>query len=310
LVINREIRALCPLSATLQGLDGRTTRGHVDDYWTGFMSSAPDPFLGNWPEHAYGECTADYMGTNQSSFLNIDGMTTFYFYPDGSRIYDFTGAEPQRRDGCHGMRDFVESRGYTVDTNFSQYISGYNGNIKGFTFNDFKKEIDEGRPVLIHVEGHSMLGYGYDDADRTIYIHDTWDYLRHSMNWGEKYLDMPHYAVTVIRLAEEPENCLTIADDWSISIPCAVFDGISYAFTLDFYPYADDPAGIYFKMDLATVSNGLGEDCLLFGEDMSLPLPCVELDGTKYQFVLDFYPNPSDPAGLYWKMDLNSVVVK
>lgn len=32
-VINGETRALNPLSATRYGLDGRTIRGHVDDYW-------------------------------------------------------------------------------------------------------------------------------------------------------------------------------------------------------------------------------------------------------------------------------------
>ena len=53
-----------PLSATHQGIDGRVTRGHVDDYWVASGSTAPDPFEGNWPEHAHGGCTGDFMGTN------------------------------------------------------------------------------------------------------------------------------------------------------------------------------------------------------------------------------------------------------
>ena len=69
-----------------------------------------------------------------------------------------------RRDGCHGMRLFAESRGYSVVTNFSQYIYGYDGNTQGFTFDNFKAEIDAGRPVLIQLEGHTMLGYGYNDT--------------------------------------------------------------------------------------------------------------------------------------------------
>ena len=32
-VISDETRALCPLSATRNGLDGRAINGHVDDYW-------------------------------------------------------------------------------------------------------------------------------------------------------------------------------------------------------------------------------------------------------------------------------------
>ncbi|MCF8142607.1 MAG: C39 family peptidase [Deltaproteobacteria bacterium] len=206
-VINGETRALCPLSATRLGLDGRATKGHVDDYWIRYENSDADPFIGNWTEHTYGECTGDYMGTNQSSLSNTDGSTRFYYYTDGSPLYNYTGCEPGRRDGCHGMRDFVESRGYTVSTNFSQYIYGYNGNATGFTFDNFKTEIDNGRPVLIQVQGHTMLGYGYNDTGQTIYIHDTWDYSDHSMSWGGYYGGMLHYGVGVIRLDPAPDSC-------------------------------------------------------------------------------------------------------
>ena len=119
----------CPLSATHQGYDGRSTRGHVEDYWIAYNNCNSDPYIGNgWTEHANGDCTGDFMGTNQSKWQNCDGSTTFYFYGDGSPIYDYTGSEPSRRDGCHGMKLFVNSRGYTVSANFSQYIYGYNGN--------------------------------------------------------------------------------------------------------------------------------------------------------------------------------------
>jgi hypothetical protein len=54
--------------------------------------------------------------------------------------------------------------------------------------------------VLIHVTGHTMLGYGYDTSTNTIYLHDTWDYYNHTMTWGGTYCGMQHRAVTVIRL--------------------------------------------------------------------------------------------------------------
>jgi len=205
-VINGEARALCPLSATRLGLDGRTTRGHVDDYWIRTGDPGPDPFIGNWEQHVHGECTADYMGTSQSLLSNVDGFTRFWFWQDNSPLYDYTGSEPTKRDGCHGLRLFAESRGYTVQTlgNFSQYIYGYNGIAQGFTFDNFKAEIDAGRPVLIHVEGHTMLGYGYDDIGSTVYIHDTWDYNDHSMTWGGVYAGMQHYGVSVLRLEGAP----------------------------------------------------------------------------------------------------------
>lgn len=207
-VINGELRSLCPLSATRQGLDGRTLFGHVDDYWILYGSTAPDPYIGNWAQHTYGDCTGDYMKTNQSVYNNTDGATTFYLNTDGSPT-STTIAE----DGCYGLKLYFESRGYTVTDYFTQFIYGYNGNTLGFTFNQYKQEIDAGRPVLIHVDGHTMLGFGYDDNNNTVYLHDTWDYLDHTMTWGGTYDgDLVHYGVSVIELEALPVsyNYLTI----------------------------------------------------------------------------------------------------
>lgn len=193
-----------PLSATHEGIDDLSTRGHVDDYWAGYLSHE-DPYFEHWTEHGYADCTADFMGTSQwENWYNADGSTTFYFSYGNQPLYDYTGGEsgtPARRDGCHGMRLFAESRGYTVLYNYNQYIAGYGGNPDGFTYEQFKGEIDTGRPVMIQVDGHSMLGVGYDDPD-TIYVHDTWDHQAHPMAWGGAYgfQELQHYGVTVIRL--------------------------------------------------------------------------------------------------------------
>ncbi len=200
----------CPLSATHQGYDGRGIKGHVDDYWVSYGSPATDPWVGSWAEHTLGDCTGDYMGTNQSELNNSDGSTTFYNYTDGEPLYDYTACEPDRRDGCHGMRLFAESRGYWVEENFSQYIYGYDDNTKGFTFADYQAEIDAGRPVVIQVAGHSMLGTGYDTDTSLVYLHDTWDHNSHSMTWAGEYSGMEHYGVAVIRLA--PAAKLSVAD--------------------------------------------------------------------------------------------------
>ena len=144
-----------PLSATHNGLDGRTMDGHVDDYWISYGSPGPDPYVTDGrPEHVHGDCTGDFMGTNQWAFGNIDGMTTFWCYTDGSPwgITDvITWLNPAtERDGGHGLQLFAESRGYTVTNCYNQYILGWNGNTLGFTFAQYKAEIDAGRPVLIH----------------------------------------------------------------------------------------------------------------------------------------------------------------
>lgn len=208
----------CPLSATHMGYDNRSIRGHVDDYWIAYNDAGPDPYVNNsWSEHAAGECTGDFMGTNQAKFGNVDGGTTFYFYNDGSPLNDYGGSSTVR-DGCHGMRLFVQSRGYTVTANFSQYIKGYHNLRTGFTFQDYMAEIDAGRPVLIQVSGHTMLGFGYNATGSIVYLHDTWDYSNHSMTWGGSYSNMQHYGVTVLRLTPQAANHPPTANAQSVNV--------------------------------------------------------------------------------------------
>jgi transcriptional regulator CtsR len=197
----------CPLSATHNGIDGRVVKGHVDDYWINYGNAGLDPYVTNgWVEHTL-DCVGDYIGTNQAKYSNTDGSTTFYFDPTGDPLYDYTGCEPTYRDGCHGMKLFAQSCGYTVRTNFNQLIQGQGTDPnKGFTFSDFQAEIDAGRPVLILVTGHMMIGYGYDTSTNTIYVHNTWDYSSHTMTWGGTYSSMQHFAVTTIRLNPPPPN--------------------------------------------------------------------------------------------------------
>jgi len=147
------------------------------------------------------------MGTNQyHNWQNTDGASTLYSYPNGNPLYDYTACEPEKRDLCHGFRLFIESRGYSIENlgNFNQRIYGYEGNTNGFTFDQFKDEIDAGRPVMIQIVGHSMVGYGYNDSGNTIYIHDTWDHSSHTMTWGGSYSGMDHYGVSVFRLQTPP----------------------------------------------------------------------------------------------------------
>ena len=197
-------RNQCPLSATHKGLDGRATRGHVDDYWIAYGRTDPDPFIGHWAQHAYGDCTADYMKTNQSSYGNSDGATTFWNYSSGSPLSwsDLESSGHQTNDGGYGLKLFYESRGYTVADMYNQYIKGRGTNpALGFTYAQYKAEIDAGRPVMIQLAGHTVVGVGYDDSANRLYIHDTWDYSTHTMTWGGTYAGMQQYGVTIVCLA-------------------------------------------------------------------------------------------------------------
>lgn len=263
----------CPLSATHLGYDNLSIRGHVDDYWIEYLNAGPDPYVVNgWTEHTLGNCTGDYMGTNQAKYGNVDGSTTFYFYTNGAPLEDYTGSEPSARDGCHGIRLFVQSRGYTVTNNFSQYIYGYNGNTLGFTFAQYMAEIDAGRPVLIQVEGHTMIGMGYNTTGNIVYLHDTWDYSTHEMTWGGAYAGMQQYGVTVLRMPTT--NNPPTADDKNVStnedtaLPITLTgsdpDGDTLGFSINTQPANGTLTGTESNVTYTPKANYAGADSFTF----------------------------------------------
>ncbi len=190
-----------PLVASKNGVDGRTSRGSIDDYWVKYGSSASDPYVTNsWEPHAYGDAIGDYMWTSQSAFSNTDGSTSFWNYTNSAT--PLTCAAMQSY-GCHdgtlGRKHFYEARGYTVSTCYNQ--STDNRVSGGFSFTQFMAEIDAGRPVLLNLAGHSIVGVGYDSTSNLVYIHDTWDYNTHSMTWGGSYAGMILQSVSIVNLA-------------------------------------------------------------------------------------------------------------
>ena len=188
-----------PLVASKNGVDGRTTRGSIEDYWVQYNSTSKDPYLTNgWTQHQYGTAVGDYMKTSQWAFDNVDGATGFYTY--NSSPNRLTCAQLDAwdvvDDGTVGIRNFYQARGYQVSECYNQKTSNNNGN---FTLTDFKRYIDSGYPVLINLAGHSIVGYGYNGS--TIYIRDTWSSdvnFRPTMTWGGSYKNMPMQSVSVV----------------------------------------------------------------------------------------------------------------
>jgi len=189
-----------PLTASHNGVDGRSTRGSIDDYWVQYGSTTSDPYVtGSWSQHAWSDAIGDYMKTSQSAYGNSDGSTTFYTWATNAAPLTCADmvSNSITKDGTYGRKLFYEARGYTVTDCYNQKTDNNGG---GFTYAKYKAEIDAGRPVMINLNGHTIVGVGYSDPS-TVYIHDTWNYSNHEMPWGGSYSSMAMRSVSIVNLA-------------------------------------------------------------------------------------------------------------
>jgi hypothetical protein len=225
-----------PLIASHIGLDGRTTKGSIDDYWVSYLSDADDPYItGEWPQHTWSDAIGDYMKTSQSKFGYKDGETYFYFISSTAPFScsDMKNYGADHLDGTYGRKLFYEARGYSVEDCYNQYTDTVGG---GFTLDDFKAEIDAGHPVLLNLKGHSVVGYGYDGS--TILIRDTWSSdpsdIR-TMNWYGNYDGMKLQAVSVVHIITQPPSAPTgmLATDGAYTDKVMVY--WEYVDNADFY---------------------------------------------------------------------------
>jgi hypothetical protein len=202
--------------ATRAGYDGRsaTNYGHVDDYYIAYESMQDDPWHSRGYEHP-ADCIGDFMGLNQKRWTNmnnecdgnIDAYAFNYFDTSGAMRVNFIPsieAGAPARDIQSGLKAFAEYRGCVGDS-FSQLadVWQYTPAGTGFTFDDFKAEIDAGRPVLFMLQQHAsssvsnfnpsihgVPAYGYRTNDvgnryvrfRTGWSASTGDYREHEWN--------------------------------------------------------------------------------------------------------------------------------
>jgi hypothetical protein len=139
---------------------------------------------------------------------------------------------------------------------------------------------------------------------------DIWDnqYLTGRFYGSATYYDLQSAGGTdafVLRFYSE-NSCLNIADDLKLNIFCAQHHGKTYQFALNYSP---DSAESLWKADLSTLSETQSSNlsCIPVGDDLILNVPCAIFRGKQYQFSLNFYRNPRDLSGVYWRMDLNTV---
>ena len=152
-------------------------------------------------------CLADYLGTGQYWRGNSDLSTTFYYTTlsaimNTKQTVTLNGVNMpiKYRDFLYGLNLYVEDAGYKLDAdNCKSVKTDTDGG--DFSFDDYCNEIDAGRLVIIHISGHSMLGYGYDRSTGEIIFDDTYR-NNQRMQWDGTYYYSNGYreleAVTLI----------------------------------------------------------------------------------------------------------------
>jgi len=152
------------------------------------------------PWHAF-NCLADFMGTSQDAFGLPNSGTWFWNHADGSPLTKadakFYGI--QDWSGMYGMSEYVTYTGYDTNVLYNQYIDTL-GLTYGFTLAQYQAEIDAGRPVLLQLTDHSLLGYDYIVGTNDILVYDTWLPGGGVMEWGGYYYGSQHYGVTVMEI--------------------------------------------------------------------------------------------------------------
>jgi len=222
-----------PLAASKNGVDGRAIRGSIDDYWISYLSAANDPYItGAWTQHTWSDAIGDYMKTSQSAYSNVDGNTTFWNYTSSALPLTcayMLSSGISTTDGTYGRKLFYEARGYTVTDCYSQKTD--NTIPGGFSFAQFKTEIDAGRPVMLNLEGHTIVGVGYNDTGNTVYLHDTWhqDGTTQSMTWGGSFSGKQLLSVSIVNVAPvQTDVAVTMTDSPD---PVIAGSNLTYAIT-------------------------------------------------------------------------------
>ena len=173
------------------------TQGHVDRFFDQTAAGEKKyTYIGGKVANGLNidewDCLADYIGTNQYWRGNGDLSTSHYFcdlawLKSTGQTY-YVGGEniPAKYvDYKYGLELYVQSKGYDLDDKltYTEKVDTAGGS---FTFKDYMAEIDAGRPVLISIVGHSMVGYGYNEDTKEIIFDDTYR-QNQRMKWGGTY---------------------------------------------------------------------------------------------------------------------------
>lgn len=141
------------------------SQDHINDFWG---VDDPAPHSDN--------SLADFMDTSKDPLA--DGSTTVSKIDDG--IVAFAAWDNPDTVVLNESYNFSSSINYTNE---------YAGGGWDFDFEEFKNEIDAGRPMLLSTNvlggGHTIIGFGYQDNAGMDYvaIHDTWGNAGSPVDW-------------------------------------------------------------------------------------------------------------------------------
>ncbi len=254
-----------PLVASHFGVDGRQAPGSIENYWVSIESHSPDPFVANgWVEHGWGEAIGDYMKTSQSQFGNRDGWTRFYYNAFSTEKLTCADLEESGyfyHDGNYGRKLFYESRGYLVKDCYTQATD--NKVVGGFSFEDFKAEIDGGHPVMIHIAGHTMVGFGYEND--FVLVRDAWDSNPkniYAMPWGGHYYGMELWAVSIVHPGSKnlPPEGIYLSENF-------VFDQMPIGWVVGKFSTEDPNLGGRYTYSLVPGDGGADNDSFSIDRD-------------------------------------------
>jgi len=207
--------------ASQAGKDGRPSNkpGHFDDYYFNYEYTGADPYVtAARTEHAP-DCIGDFIGLNQNKWANlngecrgnIDGYSFVFWDKTGNRRNNYytTNAGVYIPDIGSGLKEWMKWRGYDADvfTQLTEFNPERTVPTAGFTYDDVKREIDAGYPVLcflqpttefhrtingvqnVNPEIHGVMIYGYftdtfSGYDKGIIIHTSWGTGETFVNWG------------------------------------------------------------------------------------------------------------------------------
>lgn len=96
--------------------------------------------------------------------------------------------------------------------------------------------------------------------------------------------------------------CMAIDSSLRITLPCVEYGGQHYQLIFDYYSNPSDPTGWYWKYNSIAISTATGR-CATIDSNLNITGICsMVYAGKQYLIALDYYPNSSDPSGLYWRL--------